>query len=162
MVDLNGEHSQIKRGREAGLKVRDSMTRDVVSVSADTSVKDAAVKMLDNNIGCVVVMDGSKPVGIMTERDFLTIARHSTDPSTIPVSKVMSTELVTIDPDSDLSKAGKLMKEKNIRRLPVKEDERLVGIITSKDLVTIGSLTIGNVRRWLALKLIEYTTIPFR
>lgn len=138
------------------------MTGNVHSVKSDDSVREAATMMLEHKIGCILVKDGKKMIGIITEADFLKISRHPDDPFTIPVSKLMSTPLITIEPDLSLTKAGKMMKEKGIRRLPVKDGEEIIGIVTSKDLLRIGSLSIGNVRRWIVLKLVEYSTMPFR
>lgn len=131
------------------------------SVRSDANIREAATEMLDHNIGCVLVREGQDTIGIVTERDFLKIAKHS-EPFRVLVSEVMSTPLVVVGPEASLSEAGKIMLEKGIRRLAVKRGDDIVGIITSRDLVRGGSLRIGNVGRWIALKLIHYTSIPFK
>jgi len=117
-------------------EVREIMSKDVVTVPESESVVSAAKLMSKKDIGCLVVLDGTKPVGMLTERDFLTkVVAEGKDPSGIKVKQAMSTGLRTIPPDMSVFDAGKLMDRKDIRRLPVMDKNRLVGMITSTDMV---------------------------
>ncbi len=119
--------------------VRDVMVRAVKTVKIDTNVKDAVRKMNKFNIGSIVVMDGRRPVGIVTERDILRrIVEQSIDPSIVEVRVIMSHPAITIDPDASIEEAARLMVKKGIKKLPVVENERLVGIITAMDFVRAG------------------------
>ncbi|RLF18909.1 MAG: signal transduction protein [Thermoprotei archaeon] len=116
--------------------VREVMTPTIVSVDASASVKDAANLMLEKGIGSVIVMEGEKPVGIMTERDILKrVVVKGLDPATTKVKEVMSSPLVTVKADTYIVDASRIMAEKNIRRLLVVEDSKAVGIVTEKDLL---------------------------
>lgn len=116
--------------------VREVMTPTIVSVDASASVKDAANLMLEKGIGSVIVMEGEKPVGIMTERDILKrVVVKGLDPATTKVKDVMSSPLVTVKADTYIVDASRIMAEKNIRRLLVVEDSKAVGIVTEKDLL---------------------------
>ncbi len=110
---------------------------NLVSIQKDTTVLDALKIMAEKNIGSLVVMDGDKYAGILTERDYsrkvILLGKHSSD--TI-VADIMSTEFPTISPRSTVEHCMQLMSDKNIRYLPVFEGERLSGIISISDVVT--------------------------
>ncbi len=142
------------------MKVNELMSRTIFSVRSDSNAMEAATEMLYHDIGCVLVREGDDTIGIVTERDFLKIAKNS-EPFRIIVSEVMSAPLITISPEASLSDAGRMMLEKEIRRLAVKNGDGIVGLITSRDLLRGASLKIGNIGRWIALRLIHYTSIPF-
>lgn len=117
-------------------KVKDLMSKKVVTVNKDNTIVDAAKMISESGVGSLVVTDNGNVVGILTERDLITrcVARGC-DPSKTRVSEVMTTPVVSIDPDSDVIDAAKLMVSKMIRRLPVTEGGKLVGIITTYDMV---------------------------
>lgn len=96
--------------------VKDLMTKNVISIDLRKSVSDAAVLMREKKIGSLVVTDGETPIGIVTERDFVRRAMANKLSSDKAISKIMSKPLVTIDPDSSLEEAARLMLEKKIRR----------------------------------------------
>lgn len=113
--------------------VKDLMTKEVVAIDQLRTVFDAATLMSEKRIGCLVIMDGEVPVGIITERDFVrrVVAKNLSSDSMI--SDVMSKPLITVDPDSSLNEAARLMLENKIRRLPVVKENKLVGIIVVSD-----------------------------
>lgn len=116
--------------------VRDVMTKAVKTVKVNGNVKEAVQKMNKFNIGSVVVVDGRRPVGILTERDILRrIVEQCIDPSIFKVKDIMSSPVETIDPDINIEDAARLMTKKGIKKLPVVEDDSLVGIVTSMDLM---------------------------
>jgi CBS domain-containing protein len=112
------------------------MSRKVVTVEVTSTAFDAAREMLDHDIGCVVVVDGKKVLGIATKSDVIREAvMKRLDPQKIGVQDIMSKPVITIDNASSLSVTAELMSRHNITKLPVLEDGGLVGIITSTDLV---------------------------
>lgn len=83
----------------------------------------------------LIILREGRPVGIVTERDFISkVVAKEVNPSTIKVSNIMSTPLVTIDPDEDLLKAAQTMKEHGVRKLPVVQDGIIYGIIKADDI----------------------------
>jgi CBS domain-containing protein len=113
--------------------VKDLMTKDIITMDIHKTVLAAAMLMSEKMIGCLVVTDGEMPVGIVTERDFVrrVVARNL--PLDITISEIMSKPLITIDPDSSLRDAARLMLKNKIRRLPVAKENKLVGIIVASD-----------------------------
>lgn len=104
------------------------------------SIQDAAQKMLIANVGCVIITRKDKPVGIITERDFVTKVAAEGRPLFTEISEVMSLPLTVIDPDETVWEAAEIMKSKGIHKLPVQEGNKIVGIVTTTDLVKICSL----------------------
>jgi CBS domain-containing protein len=115
--------------------VKDIMTKDVVSISADNSVFEAAELMSSNQIGCLVILHGEVPVGIVTERDIVRRVVAKKLPGESKISQIMSKSLVTIDPDASLKDAARAMSTNKIRRLPVLKQNKLVGIVVASDFV---------------------------
>jgi CBS domain-containing protein len=126
-------------------KVKDIMTKDVVSICVSNSVFEAAELMGASQVGCLVVMDGEVPIGIVTERDMVRRVLAKRLPLETKVSEIMSESLVTIDPDASLKEAARLMSENKIRRLPVLKQNRLVGIVVAADFVrNLGKKSISE------------------
>lgn len=123
----------------SGLLVRDIMTKTVKTVRINASVREAVRRMNKFNIGAIIVLERKRPVGILSERDILRrIVEQCIDPSTVKVKEIMSSPVITINPDNSIEDAARLMTKKGIRKLPVVEDDRLVGIVTSVDLMGAG------------------------
>jgi len=114
-------------------KVKDVMTKTVITVEANKTVTEAAALMAENDVGNLIVMDDNTPIGIVTERDFVRRVLAKEKPSKTKISEVMSTPLRVIDPGASLKEAARRMVRKRIRRLPVIKDNKLVGIITTTD-----------------------------
>jgi len=115
--------------------VKDIMTKEVVTIDAEKSVFEAAQLMTQEELGCLIVVDSALPVGIITERDIvrrIVAKRSSVD---IKVSEVMTNTLITVDPDTSLREAARVMSTNKIRRLPVLKNDKLVGIVVSSDFV---------------------------
>jgi CBS domain-containing protein len=115
--------------------VKDIMTKEVVKISVNDDVFAAAELMNSSEIGCLVVVDGENPIGIITERDIVRRVVAKELPLETKVSKVMSKSLITIDPEASLKEAARVMSSHKIRRLPVLKQNKLVGIIVSADFV---------------------------
>ena len=115
--------------------VKEIMQNSVLSVDSSVTATDAAKMMEDTGVGAIVVLDDNIPVGIVTDRDFaIKITAHSY-PIDTPVRRIMSSPLISIDPDSDLWIASDLMSTRKVRKLPVIDDDKVIGIVTSSDLV---------------------------
>jgi len=119
------------------LEVRDVMTPHVIAEDEATRVRQLAKKMEIAGIGSIVITSKGKPVGIVTDRDItIKVCALKKNPDEVTAKEIMSTPLFTIEPDAPLEKACQLMAERGIRRLPVVEDDRLVGIISVRNLIT--------------------------
>jgi Predicted signal-transduction protein containing cAMP-binding and CBS domains len=121
------------------LKIENVMVSDVITVEAETTVRQAVDLMNKHEIGCLIVVDEEeKPVGILTERDLLRrVLAKRKDPVRERVSQVMSKPLVTGTPHMDLEAATRLMFKKKIKKLPVVENGQLVGLVTLTDMVRV-------------------------
>ena len=120
--------------------VNQVMSKNVLTAEKSTSLQDAAQEMNRLNVGCVIVTEESKPIGIITERDFVTKVAAEGRPLFTEISEVMSSPLITIEPEETIWEASEIMKEKLIHKLPVIENERIVGVITTSDIVRISSV----------------------
>ncbi len=117
------------------LKVEDVMVKDVITISYRASVKRAAQVMNKHEIGCLIVVKGRKAVGIVTERDMLKrVVAKAANPQKTKVEEIMSRPLIVVEPDMDLEDAVKLMFEMKIKKLPVVERGKLVGLISITDI----------------------------
>ncbi len=115
--------------------VKDIMTKAVVSVDAASTVSDAAKIMEDTQIGAVVVTENNTPIGIITDRDFaIKVVAHAYNPST-PVRMIMSSPLYSISPDESIRMIADFMYTRGIRKLPVIDNDMVIGIVTATDLV---------------------------
>jgi predicted transcriptional regulator len=115
-------------------KVKDIMTKTVITIDANRTVTEATALMTEKNVSNLIVMDNNTPRGIVTERDFVRKVLAKNKPSTTKISEIMSTPLRVIDPDAPIKEAARKMIRKGIRRLPVMQDNKLVGIITTTDI----------------------------
>ena len=119
----------------SGITVKDIMTKSVISVDATLTANEAAKMMEDAKVGAVIVMENNTPVGIVTDRDFaVKIVAHAYQITT-PVKQIMSSPLIATSPDETVLMAADLMHTRDIRKLPVIDNDQVVGIITATDLV---------------------------
>jgi len=111
------------------------MREKIVTVDEAMSVAEASMDMRNRGEGCAIVLRQGKPFGIVTERDVTwKVAGNGLDPKTVKVTEIMSTPLITIDPDADLAEAAKIMKKHKIRRLAVVRKGVLHGVLTAADI----------------------------
>ena len=116
--------------------VQDVMTRAIISVTNETTVFQVAKMMEQGGIGAVLVKKNGHLSGIITDRDYATkIVAHNL-PSDTPVEQIMSSPLITINFDESISAAAERMTSKKIRKLAVTDNGKIIGLITSTDLVT--------------------------
>jgi CBS domain-containing protein len=123
-----------------GTKVKDVMTERPRAVTPQTPVSEVAQLMETEDVGVVPVVEGDRLVGMVTDRDIVVRAiAKDKDPRGMPAAEVSSRELVTVNPDDDLSDALELMARYQVRRLAVTaEDERLVGVVSQADVALQG------------------------
>jgi CBS domain-containing protein len=116
--------------------IKDVMTTDFKSVGRDTNMLAVINMMLEFDISSVVIVQNNRPVGIVTHKDVLSgIVKPNLDPLVVNAGQVMSTPVTTINENLSLDEAARLMTKKRVKKLPVVRDEKLVGIVTSMDLV---------------------------
>jgi len=127
------------------LKVKDIMVGEVITIEANVAVRKAVRLMNDREIGCLVVVQDGKPTGIVTERDMLKrVLVAGRDPRAVEVAEVMSKPLLFMEPEKEIEEAVKLMFKHKIKKLPVVENGRLVGLVTLTDLIRS-----SEVNKWL-------------
>lgn len=137
--------------------VRDMMTKDLITCSPDETLAQAAQKMASGDIGCCPVVESGQLVGVITDRDITvrTVAR-GLDPNSQHVREVMSTNLVTVTPDTSVEDACRLMMDYQVRRLPVVEENRLVGMVSLAD------LAIDLEEEEMVAEVVEKVSMPAR
>jgi CBS domain-containing protein len=116
-------------------RVRDLMVSSVVTIGPGTGVVDAAKRMIQEEKGPLPVVEGERPVAIVTDRDIVAhVVAEGRDPNSMTVDDIASHELVTIGPDQDINEARRLMDEHELDRILVVENDSLVGIISEADI----------------------------
>ncbi|MEM5790712.1 MAG: CBS domain-containing protein [Candidatus Aenigmatarchaeota archaeon] len=136
--------------------VKDIMKREVVVVKPDASIREASKTMARYNIGSLIVMENENPVGILTERDILNLVARDENLDEIKVSEVMSKDVVTIEADKKIDDAVDLMLKHKIKRLPVKEGSKIVGIVTTSDIIVAEPKLIEAIASLISLKIPGY------
>lgn len=118
-----------------GKKISDAMTSNPCAIDADKPVSYAAKMMKDENVGFAPIVEGTRLVGALTDRDItMKVVAEGKDPETTSVRDIAQTNVVTVDPDQDLDDALQLMARHQVRRLPVvSEDRMLVGVVAQGD-----------------------------
>src|SRR4051812_43501496 len=114
--------------------LREVMAKDPTTMPGDAPLVDAARSMKEKDIGDVIVLEGDKMCGVVTDRDIVVRAiAEGRDPGETKLGEVCSHEVITLPPDATVDDAVKLMREKAIRRIPVEEDGKPVGIVSLGD-----------------------------
>ena len=122
------------------MKVRELMTKQPTTVAPDATLGEVATLMKQDDCGSIPVVEGGRLVGIITDRDIVVRGiAAGVDPKTQRVSKIMSSDPVTVGPEDDITDAEKKMADRQIRRLPVVENGRLVGIIVTAQIARAGN-----------------------
>jgi CBS domain-containing protein len=115
--------------------VRDVMAKNPVTLPKTTPLLDAAKSMKEKDIGNVIVLDGDQMCGVVTDRDIVVRAiAEGRDPSSTKLDDVCSHSIETLPPDASLDDAAKLMRDKKIRRIPIEENGKPIGIVSIGDL----------------------------
>jgi len=116
-------------------KAYDIMTPELRYVDVSTSIRDAAMRIINEGIGALIVTKEGSPVGIVTKRDIIWAILFEKRSPDDPVEKIMSTPLITVDSDAGIKDVLSIMIRNNISHLPVREKNKLVGIISDADLL---------------------------
>ncbi len=122
---------------ETGYNVSDCMTQDPITIEVNKSIKDCAELMKKHNLGSFVVLDNQKPVGIVTQEDFVYKAICQKIDVDKPIKIIMTKEIINISPNVDIFKALEIMNANSIRHLAVISKGKLVGYLTLKDILKI-------------------------
>ena len=126
------------------ISVKDIMTKSIITVDVDTTVADSAKMMEDSKVGAILVTEKNTPVGIVTDRDFaIKVVAHAYHPTT-PVRMIMSSPLYTISPDEPVRMIADFMYTRGIRKLPVIDNDKVIGIVTATDLVRQFAVCTGD------------------
>jgi len=126
-------------GLRPKMLVKDVMTSPVITIDEEDTAQEAARLMDRNDVGCIIVTSkDERPVGIITERDMVTrVLSKNILPSKIKAKKVMTSPLITIDPDESLTEAARKMSRLNVRRLGVVYKGNLEGLVSSRDILAV-------------------------
>jgi CBS domain-containing protein len=124
-----------KEESSMSLTVDDAMVKDVMTIDENSTVKEAADIMNKFEIGCLIAIRKGKAMGIITERDLLKrVVAEAKDSTKTKVKDIMSSPLVVVEPGMDLEEAVRLMFQMKIKKLPVVDEKRLVGLVTLTDI----------------------------
>jgi CBS domain-containing protein len=116
-------------------KVREIMSAAPVCMAPDESVSDAARAMKQHGVGTVLLLTDGRLNGLVTERDItVRVLAENRDPRTTRIGDICSSELVVLDPDDDLARAARLVRDRAVRRIPVLRDGTPVGVVSVGDL----------------------------
>ena len=116
-------------------QVRDLMVADVVTGERSMTAAEAAKRMIQNEVGPLPIVEGDRPVAMITDRDLTArVVAEGRDPNSVTIGDIATTELVTTTPDQDVKEARELMSQHQLDRLLVVEGDRLAGIISEADI----------------------------
>lgn len=124
-------------------KASQIMTKGLIWITPDTSILDATRLMLEKNIGSVVVIDKGEIVGIVTESDFVKAVSRNLDPKETPVRAIMSSPVVTCDPDTPVTEIVRLMKRKGVRHIPIVRGREHLGMVSGRDIIWLKAVDIA-------------------
>jgi len=119
------------------ITIADVMTKSVLSVDASMTVNEAAKMMEDTKVGAIIVMENNLPIGIVTDKDFTVKVGAHAFPITDPIKKIMNSTLFSINPKESVRTASDMMYKLGIRKLPVIENDKVIGIVTATDIVSL-------------------------
>ena len=144
-------HSEERIGESATLRVEDVMVKDVIKINEDVTIKEAAGLMNKYEIGCLIAVKKGKVSGILTERDLLKrVVAESKDASKLRVRDVMTSPLIVAETKMDLGEAVRLMFQRKIKKLPVVEDKRLIGLVSLTDIARFQPHMMGLIKLLVA------------
>ena len=126
---------------ETQVPIRDVMKNNPTMLSIDATVAKAAKTMCHDEVGSVIILEDSQPIGIVTEEDITCkVVAKDLKPSTVQVKKIMSTPLITVSADKTVGDAAHMMVKHKVRRLPVIDaKKKVIGIVTVRDLLTVSN-----------------------
>lgn len=135
-----------------GIKVRDAMVSGVVTAKPSQTILEVAKIMKEEDVGSVIVCQGTQPIGIVTREDIISkVAAKDMQPSKELVKNIMSPGLVTVSPEDDLGDAARKMAKHGFERLPVVSMGKLIGIISDREIVRVAPAAIEILRERLLI-----------
>lgn len=136
---------------EVTLKVEDVMVKEVITIDENSTVKEAADIMNKFEIGCILAVRKGKAMGILTERDLLKrVVAEGKDATKTKVKDIMTSPLVVAEPTMDLGEAVKLMFQMKIKKLPVVDGKKLVGLVSLTDIARFQPQMISILKQFAA------------
>lgn len=139
------------------MMVRDVMNANVVVAKSDATVREASEVMRKFGIGSLVVLDGTRIAGIVTEHNVLESVAAGKDPEGTKISEIMSSDVVTAAPDDTIEQAVDMMVEHKIKKLPVVEGGKLLGIVTASDIIVVEPKLVASIADLISMKLPAYS-----
>lgn len=136
--------------------VRDVMNRNVVTADEDMNIIDAAKKMYAHKIGSLIIIRKGKIIGLVTQTDVVKAISEERDLEATSLADIMSKNTITIDPDKTIEDAVNLMVEYKIKKLPVVDDDKLVGIVTTSDIIVVEPKLIEDIANLISMRLPGY------
>jgi signal-transduction protein with cAMP-binding, CBS, and nucleotidyltransferase domain len=125
---------------ETQVPLREVMKNNPVMIGIDANVAQAAKAMCTEEVGSVIIIQKGKPIGIVTEEDIACkVVAKDFKPSTVRVDKIMSTPLITVSADKTVGDAAHMMVKHKVRRLPIVDHSKVIGIVTVRDLLTVSN-----------------------
>ncbi len=124
--------------------LKDIMQTKLITLSPEAKIREAARVMKEKDVGCVLITNGQRLQGIITDRDIACWLVEGKDPDVANAGSVMQKSVITSTPEADVFEASKLMANKKIHRLPIVEDGRLCGLVTTCDLAGVLEEEIDN------------------
>jgi CBS domain-containing protein len=145
-----------------GIKVKDAMVARVITAKPSQNVFEASKIMKKENVGSLVIVEGSNPIGIVTREDIIDkVTSKNMLPSKVLLKKIMSKELITCPPDCDISEAARMMSKHKYERIPVVSMGKLIGIISTRELAKVAPAALEIATEHLRIeepeKIIEET-----
>jgi len=139
------------------MKVLDVMSTDLVTSQINEPLNEAVNRMLARDVGCIIVMNDSNVEGIITKGDVLKKAfLLGLDAREVSSKKVMSRPVVAIDPDSTLEQASRMMTGNNVSKLAVVKDKKLVGVVTSSDIIRAEPMQVGYLQELVKARFVPH------
>jgi len=126
----------IRKKQYDNMLVKEIMTKEVKTVEPGITVREAAQRMVEENIKFLIVIKNEKLVGILTEWDFVKkVVGEGETPSKIKVKDIMTTDVIVIDPETEIGEAASIMAKHNIKKLPIVAENVLIGVVTAMDIL---------------------------
>ncbi|MBI3398131.1 MAG: CBS domain-containing protein [Deltaproteobacteria bacterium] len=124
--------------------IKDVMQTRLITLFQESTIREAARLMKEEDVGCVLITDGQRLKGLITDRDIACWLAEGKDPDKVNVGYVMQKNIITAAPETDIYEASKLMASRKIRRLPIVEDNKLCGLVTTSDIADVLEEEIDN------------------
>ncbi len=141
----------------SSLKVSDLMSTDLVEGEIDETLSEAVARMLKHKVGSVIVKEDERVVGVITKGDILRKAiLLGVDAREVSCKEVMTAPVLTIDPDVPVEEAAKMMTQHNVSKLPVIKKGKVVGIITSSDIIRAEPVQVSYLQELVRARFVPH------